>query len=217
MACLCSAERRLPSGPAGTPPHHCHGAGPVCCVHASVCSWVCACSQVDAPGKCECVHVCARMHARVRAHVHTFPDPFRSSPGALALRPTPPPPPQIAGSGPVGTSSSTLYSLCEARRGSGSLDGVRESSPDPPRRSVLTSATPSTEPTRGPPPRARGPLNASQLHQSRRASGRLRARPPPSQDSLDLGNKAGEGSPGASPFPVGPQPRPLHYRKPQWC
>lgn len=58
-----------------------------------------------------------------------------------------------------------------------------------------------------------GGPNASQLHQSYWASGRLHARPPPSQDSLDLGNKAGEGSPGASPYLVGPPAQTLTLQK----
>lgn len=45
------------------------------------------------------------------------------------------------------------------------------------------------------------------------ASGCLHARPPPSQDSLDLGNKAGEGSPGASPYLVGPPAQTLTLQK----
>jgi hypothetical protein len=53
-----------------------------------------------------------------------------------------------------------------------------------------------------------GVPNASQLHQSPGASGCPYARPPPSQDSLELGNR--EGSPGASPYPVGP-PSPDPY------
>lgn len=45
------------------------------------------------------------------------------------------------------------------------------------------------------------------------ASGRLHAQPPPSQDSLDLGKKAGEGSPGASPYLVGPLAQTLTLQK----
>lgn len=67
----------------------------MCVVCMLVCSWACACGQVDAPGKCECVHVCARMHARVCAHVHTS-RPFLVIPWCPHAE-TPPPPSSYRG------------------------------------------------------------------------------------------------------------------------
>lgn len=193
----------------------------MCVVCMPVCSWACACGQVDAPGKCECVHVCACMHARVCAHVHTS-RPF----------PVIPPPPSsyrgpalLSRQGPLRGDFPPALCMRLVR-----LPSELWACGDFLILWMGRGRVPRTQPAawyRVQPHPARSPSKAfyhgpggPQRQPASPITGHLGACMPglhPLRTAWTWGTRQGRAAQEHHHTWWAPQPRPLHYRKPQWC
>lgn len=201
----------------------------MCVVCMPVCSWACACGQVDAPGKCECVHVCARMHARVCAHVHTS-RPFPVIPWCPHAE-TPPPPSSYRGPALLSRQGSLRGDFPPAL----CMRLVRLPSElwacvDFLILWMRRGRVPRTQPAawyRVQPHPARSPSKAfyhgpggPQRQPASPITGHLGACMPglhPLRTAWTWGTRQGRVAQEHHHTWWAPQPRPLHYRKPQWC